>query len=319
VQKVGVDTLTLDPRLQHRLDSRDSADCANPERAAEYAVAIEAGTFDLQPIRVVQQGRTRWVWSGFHTLAAQVQLGKQRVQAEVTEGTFGDALLLSCSAGTGNTRHGAPYQAGDKRALLLALYALPEWHSKSLPEVAKHTGFSQRWCQQVRSEAPDPGISSTVLENQDPGAATTSDDGAEGNGTEEEAPQRRRRGRPAGPSRGNGRGHRGRRQAAAPESVTDELGAEVPERLRDVFASETLPAVVESLEGLKARYQSAASWNREIRLAWVNERIDELVEHTRNAIPHAVCPECEGAEDVDCNLCSGVGYLTEPEHTNLVN
>jgi hypothetical protein len=313
VQKVGVDTLTLDPRLQHRLDSRDSSDCANQERAAEYAEAIEAGTFDLQPVKVVQHGRTRWVWSGFHTLAAQVRLGRQRVQAAVTEGTFEDALLLSCSAGTGNTRHGAPYQAGDKRSLLLALYALPEWYAKSGREVAEHTGFSERHCRRVRDEAPDPANFGHEAEIQNPGAATTSGDDAEGNGSEEVTPRPRRRGRPAGPSRRNGRGGR------QPESVTDELGTEVPERLRDVFASETLPGIVQSLDGLRARYQSAASWSRDVRLAWVNERIDELVEHTRNAIPHAVCPECRGSEDVDCNLCSGIGYLTEPEHTNLAN
>jgi hypothetical protein len=313
VQKVGVDTLTLDPRLQHRLDSRDSSDCANQERAAEYAEAIEAGTFDLQPVKVVQQGRTRWVWSGFHTLAAQVRLGRQRVQAEVTEGTFEDALLLSCSAETGNTKHGAPYQAADKRNVLLALYAMPEWYNKSGREVAEHTGFSESWCREVRANAPDPANFAGTGENQGPDGATTSVDDAEGNGSEESATRRQRRGRPAGPSRRNGRV--GRR----PESVTDELGNEVPERLRDVFASETLPGIVQSLDGLRARYQSAAAWNRDVRLAWVNERIDELVEHTRNAVPHAVCPECAGSEDVDCNLCSGAGYLTEPEHTNLTS
>jgi hypothetical protein len=321
--RIRIDRITLDLRLQHRLDSKDEPGCANRERVQEYAAKIEAGTFHRQPVKLIQEGRTLWLWSGFHTLAAHVALGKSHIEAEVEEGTFTDARALSWSVKTGNTEHGAPYQSGDKKALLLDLLSDPEWAAKPLREVAIHTGITERWCGEVRRQLPERGISGSVPEitpetepaprrgpGRPPGPAPRRQQPPQ----QQESPEPE----PAAPApRAQGNGRQPAPAPQAPEEapaadLVDGTGQAVPEGLRDIFATRSLHGIVTDLEELGQAIRATESWAVFVRRGEAHDALETLLSALEAGLPYAVCPACEGN---GCERCRQAGYL--PEHAYL--
>jgi hypothetical protein len=326
-----IDRITLLPELQFREDSRDHQGLANPDRVKEYAEAMERGD-TFPPVRVVENGKTRWLVDGFHTLAAYARLGKTAVPVEVVEG---DLEAAHREAWKANARRGAEYTLGDKRNKLLDLFRWQEWYEKPIQEVVEFTGISEKHCRQARKDAPDPvfRFSGTVPENQ---PLMRSDDEPGPGGAEEvppEEPAKRGRGRPPGGTAAR-KSRARRRQAASTDNgsqesdgqtvegeeaeiasevpVQDEGGAPLP--LRAVEAFSQLPewrAVCRTLDeaareigrlgkapvGAHAHWQSAQSQLRAARKTlWAGR-------------PAHACPYCRGEKD-DCQACRGHGFVT---------
>jgi hypothetical protein len=327
VPSMRIDRITLLPELQFREDSRNHQGLANPERVQEYAEAMERGE-DFPPVRVVEDGKNRWLVDGFHTLAAYARLGKTMVPAEVVEGDLETAHREAWKA---NARRGAEYTPGDKRNKLLDLFRWQEWYEKPVRDVASLTGISYPFCSKVRQNAPPPEFVSQDTNSTAPASEEESDQ----EGAEESPPKEqpnRKRGRPPGGTAA--KKSRKRRQQAVPADnghaesdaetveegsddaseipVQDEGGTPLP--LRAVEAFSRLPewrAVCRTLDeaareigrlgktpvGAHAHWQSAQSQLRSARKTlWAGR-------------PAPACPYCRGEKD-DCQACRGHGFVT---------
>jgi hypothetical protein len=318
-----IDRITLLPELQFREDSRNHQGLANPERVKEYAEAMERGE-DFPPVRVVEDGKTRWLVDGFHTLAAYVRLGKTMVPVETIEGNLEVAHREAWKA---NSRRGAEYTPGDKRNKLLDLFRWQEWYDKPLREVAELTSISEHHCRNVRRDAPVPefGFSATVTENQ---PLMRSEEESDEEATEESLPEeqpKRKRGRPPGGTAA--RESRERRQqatvsgngppapAARKERVLDQLGQEVPERLIPTFRDPVLEGIADVLEEQAAALKGADNWAYFVRRADFILKLEGIVENLRGAVPYALCPKCRGA---GCKRCRNAGFLPRDLYEELV-
>ena len=83
----------------------------NQEAVDDYATALIDGVA-LPPVVVFHDGKQHWLADGFHRLAAAVAAGKDRIAADVRDGTARDALLHALGA---NESHGLRRSNADKR------------------------------------------------------------------------------------------------------------------------------------------------------------------------------------------------------------
>lgn len=315
-----IDRITLLPELQFREDSRNHQGLANPDRVKEYAEAMERGE-DFPPVRIVEDGKTRWLVDGFHTLAAYVRLGKTMVPVETVDGDLESAHREAWKA---NARRGAEYTYGDKRNKLLDLFRWQEWYESPLEKVAELTGISVRRCSQVRTEAPQPEFLK-FSKNQ---PLMRSEVESEVEAAEEappEEPPKRKRGRPPGGTAA--KESRERRQetpdsgnsppvpTAKKERVVDQLGQEVPERLIPTFRDPVLEGIADVLEEQAAALKGADNWAYFVRRADFILKLEGIVENLRGAVPYALCPKCKGA---GCKRCRNAGFLPRDLYEELV-
>ena len=100
---------------------------------------------------------------------------------------------------------------------------------------------------------------------------------------------------------------RGRKPKPPPEpEVRDGLGNVVPHRLADLFTQTYLTESADALEAMvKPTHAAVVSW-----AFWlapdITDRIRECARSFRDAIPHALCPECSGA---GCAVCKTSGVM----------
>jgi hypothetical protein len=111
--KLPLDSIAVDRDLQQR----DELDQSTIDR---YAELMQGGT-RLPPVQVVSDGASRWLTDGFHRYHAAKNLGKSRIDAEVTEGDYVAAMHAAARA---NADHGLPRRDGDRlRAAMLEIRA----------------------------------------------------------------------------------------------------------------------------------------------------------------------------------------------------
>ncbi|MGJ2408989.1 ParB N-terminal domain-containing protein, partial [Salmonella enterica subsp. enterica serovar Paratyphi A] len=83
----------------------------NDQVVNEYAEAIQAGA-TFPPIVVFYDGKKHWLADGFHRFHAYRKLGREKVAADIPQGTRRDAILHSVGA---NEPHGLRRTRDDKR------------------------------------------------------------------------------------------------------------------------------------------------------------------------------------------------------------
>jgi len=87
------------------------------ETVSEYAEALREGAV-FPPVVVVRDGASLWLVDGFHRYHAHRRCGRERIVAEVRDGTLRDAVLHSLSA---NVEHGLRRSNVDKRKAVLTM------------------------------------------------------------------------------------------------------------------------------------------------------------------------------------------------------
>jgi hypothetical protein len=141
IQTLFIKDLTLDPKYQAR--SR-----MNPSVVKEYEENLISGVA-LPPIKVVKTSDKFIVVDGFHRVDAHVNVGRDRVAAEVIDGDHWTALKLAVSA---NQTHGLQRSREDKtRAVEMALddFGLS---CQSDRELGKLCGVSHKFIASVREK-----------------------------------------------------------------------------------------------------------------------------------------------------------------------
>ncbi len=113
----------------------------------EYAEEMVAGA-EFPPVSVVHDGSNYWLYDGFHRFSAASLLGRDRIAAEVKDGTLEQAQWESLSA---NKSHGLRRSNKDKvNAVIRALEFKPE---ETAGLIAEHVGVSKMMVSKYRSKA----------------------------------------------------------------------------------------------------------------------------------------------------------------------
>ncbi len=126
---------------------------------AEYAAALAEGA-TFPPVIVFRDDEGRnWLADGFHRYEAHKAEGRQRIEAEVRQGSRRKAMLFAAGA---NASHGLRRTQEDKRKSILVLLTDPEWRSWSDREIAKRTATSDKTVAKLRRELSGEGVNAEI-------------------------------------------------------------------------------------------------------------------------------------------------------------
>ncbi len=133
--------IQIDGGTQSRANVNDQVD-------NEYAEAIKAGA-TFPPIVVFYDGKKHWLADGFHRFHAYQKIGREKVAADIRQGTRRDAILHSVGA---NETHGLRRTRDDKRRAVLTLLNDAEWSAKPERWIATTANVSHTYVQKIRAE-----------------------------------------------------------------------------------------------------------------------------------------------------------------------
>lgn len=103
VKKVAINTISVDPTLQIRVDFDSNV-------VKEYASIV--ADRDMDPVTLFDTGKALLLADGAHRRAAYLKVGKTEIPATTVKGTHSDALRYSIQK---NCRHGIKVTNQDKR------------------------------------------------------------------------------------------------------------------------------------------------------------------------------------------------------------
>jgi uncharacterized ParB-like nuclease family protein len=129
--------------------------------AREYRDELKAGAI-FPPVSVVYDGSDYWLWDGFHRHEAHEMAGRQKIMAEVRQGTRRDAVLLAAGANSG---HGLRRSNDDKRRAVEYLLRDPAWQRKTDNWIAGVCHVSHPFVGKMRDELGIPTCNVTSREN----------------------------------------------------------------------------------------------------------------------------------------------------------
>ena len=122
---VTTSLLNLDPRLQCR-ESVPESIIKDYEEAWKDKVVFP-------PVQVFEVDGELFVTDGFCRVMAAANIGKSKILATITKGTFSDAVRAACGA---NSDHGLRRTNADKRkAALIAIAQFPDETTRALAEM----------------------------------------------------------------------------------------------------------------------------------------------------------------------------------------
>ena len=117
--------LNLDPRLQCRESVPESI-------IKEYEEGWK-DKVDFPPVQVYEVDGELFVTDGFCRVMAAANIGKSKIPATITKGSFSDAVRAACGA---NYNHGLRRTNADKRkAALIAIAQFPDETTRALAEM----------------------------------------------------------------------------------------------------------------------------------------------------------------------------------------
>ena len=115
---------------------------------ADYMEDVKAGS-TFPPVVVFHDGSHYWLADGFHRLSAYRFAGKQRIPAEIKQGTLRDAQLYAVGA---NATHGLRRSREDKRRAVVMLLEDAEWSQLGNREIARYCKVSHTFVANLREE-----------------------------------------------------------------------------------------------------------------------------------------------------------------------
>ena len=247
----------------------------------DYAETLKAG-MRLPPVTVVQDsvsGRLYLV-DGYHRKAATVMAGRTMIDAEITEGTFTDAVRLAIRA---NATNGLRRTNADKRnALKLAWEHRRELFpgEPSHELLAKACGISERTVRRFRNLL-------TGVDNVHPRGTRLGTDG---------------------------KTYALSQQDAKRSTETDRYGAAVPERLAKAFDLREYHLRVQAVQNAKNAFEKAIR-DRDFSCSKVSQAtlitFANLIHDLKSEEPWCVCRQCGGG---GCRACGSVGVQTMDEY-----
>ena len=124
---IKVESIVIDPKIVDRVDGLDFVTIQS------YADDMESGAI-FPAVEIVSDGSSSWLVDGQHRLEAVKKLERETISANVTQGDYRDALLMSCGT---NAEHGKPRTNEDKRQKVMMLLEDDKWSKWSDREIAR--------------------------------------------------------------------------------------------------------------------------------------------------------------------------------------
>lgn len=147
IKELDLGLIVIDPALQPRV-------AMSEEVIDDYAEDMRNGD-QFPAIKVVWDGVKYYVTDGFHRYRAARRANLLSIQAEVTEGSYRDALYASLTA---NKNNGLHRTNEDKRKAVTTWLNDPEWAAWSDQRIARELGVSHTFVGKVREELSGNGF-----------------------------------------------------------------------------------------------------------------------------------------------------------------
>ena len=160
-KKKGEDRLMQLELSQLRIDGGTQPRAAiNNQTVMEYAEALREGV-RFPPVVVFHDSAKYWLADGFHRYHAHKEAGRDKIEADVRQGTLRDAILYSVGA---NAEHGLPRTAEDRHRAVTTMLehelvkADSEGHPWSNMEIARRCHVHEKTVRRLREkhEAKNP-------------------------------------------------------------------------------------------------------------------------------------------------------------------
>ena len=320
-------TETLDIAALHPIQTRSATDA---ETVEEYAETAQRGV-KFPPVSVVRDKHgTLWLWDGIHRMEAARRIGKTRIRAEVTDGTYLDALRLALGA---NATHGLRRSNADKRhALEMAwekrreIWPRTDGADPSTEILAEACGLHLNTIKAfMRTIQP---ISNVPVEGYDRVGKMYQLKAAQGVnnvpvqptqnvpvGTRGAAPVRRVFGK-------DGKTRSAPIRARAPQRahnvMLDRFGVEIPMEIRAAFMDNTARDQIESMLQSTYRLLKGAMEAQDPNVAQYRQadliELQNLLRTARFTKPYCVCRICQGNGRGSCTACHETGFQTEEQY-----
>jgi len=258
---------------------------------ARYAELMKDGN-SFEPIDVISDGKSYFLWDGFHRFFATKKRNKNYISAIVEQGTQRKAQELSFGA---NTRHGFPRQPGTGKSIILKIFADPEWSKKSEVDIAKWVGVTQQYVSKIKREIEShPTTSCRIDSDSEPKNKVLRSETIKVKRGESEYKMKK------------------------PEKkVLDSTGKQVPEHLIDFFKrANEYRQMIKQLNDMLKTVRNGKDANdlfyKYIKIENLTAEIGNVKRIFRFALPYAICRYCGGDEkNAECRACGGCGFVNE--------
>lgn len=129
---LNLDQITIARECQHR--------ALNPDHVEQMMIALKSGR-QFPKGKVVSDGKTYWMFDGFHQLEARRQNKLKSMEVEIFPGDFREAQWRSFRANVENVS--LPRTKQELKEIARAIYADPEWKGMSRNAIAIHAGIAE--------------------------------------------------------------------------------------------------------------------------------------------------------------------------------
>ena len=292
IQTLRIDTIVADEDVQARVGIDHMCVeryCEDHRNGAKFA-----------PMCVVSDGKTNWLWDGFHRLDMCVTVGLKSFPCEIRPGTKRDAILLAAGA---NANHGLQRTRADKERSVLQILNDPEWRSKSIDWIAYQAQVGVAFADRVRREYLDELEKPTPRLFKDPVSPAT---------------------RPTEPPEAQQPPPDPEDEIDGPQ-LYDAYKRPVPKSLNRVFGHKReLELILKDYYALEKRVKQAATHPSQaaqcISLSACLLGLTSFEKSWSNGIPTVVCPDCGGRDTGtlrECNTCGNRRFLSKEEVVKL--
>jgi len=260
----------------------------DPEIVAHYAQCY-ADKKPMPPVVVFYDPELKkfYLADGLHRCAAHEQLKRTAVMANVIEGPYMEALRYALTA---NANHGVRRSNADKRKCIAQ--ALKQWPEVANMQIARLADVDDKTVASVRSEMEESG----KLKASDTRVTT---DGKTIPATKEV--------RKSGPT------------IDVEEIVKDALGNVIPDGVigywkRTPEVRDRIDMFREMLSVFRQIVKVEDPMYGEVNFTGVMGDMERIIVSLETAIPHVVCPQCQGHPETQkhgCRMCIGRGLISK--------
>ncbi len=283
-KSIPLKDICIDGKTQHRP--------VEDKVVARYAAMKKDGSI-FPPVEIITDGRSNFLWDGFHRVAAAKKLGKKYIEANVVSGTQRDAIYKSFSA---NIENAFPRQPGTVKGIVEKILKDAQWSKMSQRDIACHVGCTHQFVSKTQAEfeklCGNQLPHRTALSEQKTGIA---------------------RSKTVKVKRGESE-----YEAKVPEKkVLDATGGQVPEHLVKFFqrANEFRQPIKQLNDMLRTVREGIDAGDlifKFIKIENLTAEIGNVKRIFRFALPYAVCGYCGGDEmNAECRACGGCGFVNE--------
>jgi hypothetical protein len=304
----------------------------DPATVQDYAERMHAGE-TFPPVTVFHDGEKYFLADGFHRFSACQQNGCKVIEADVRPGGHKDALWHAVGA---NKAHGLKRSNADKRrAVSLALAEHPEMSDRA---IATHVGVNHNLVGDIRGQVALKSVppSSQVRENapEKPNEIPSQVALVPPENAEVPANQGKHFSEPSTRTGLDGKQYPVRRDYGPPPVPPPAPSAKPAEPTKVVVKDKVERTIPECCLGLWNRSQEVqdqltvlsrikgnmrrAQDEQDTLYALLNfssilPHLEQAWTELKTALPHAVCPACQGHETTraTCRLCRARGMISE--------